>query len=262
MSPPLTYVFCLVWNPRRPAPGRAPRRLPGAGPVRILDGGDQLWLVVCDAPVDRYGEEAIDRGLKDLDWVSACAVGHQAVIERFTRARAVIPMKLFTLFRSDDRAVAHFGSQRRRLLRLAGRVSGHRELGVRILFDEAKAAKAAEHEASRASRTRGGAGGTGFLVRKQALRDAGAAAAAEARRRADDLFQQLSRLSSDATRRTPEVGDPTAGRLVLDAAFLVPAGKVAAFRAAVKRAARPLPDCDEVSLTGPWPPYSFVSEAA
>jgi len=262
MSTPLTYVHCLVWNNRRPAAGRLPRGLPGAGPVRILDGGDQLWLVVADVPVDRYGKEAIDRGLKDLDWVSACAVGHQAVVERFARARAVIPMKLFTLFRSDDRAVAHFGAQRRRLLRLAQRVSGHRELGVRILFDEARAARAAEREASRASGSRGGGGGTGFLVRKQVLRDAGAVAAAEARRRADEVFQQLSGLSSDATRRTPEVGDPTAGRLVLDAAFLVPAGKVAAFRAAVRRAAKPLPDCDEVTLTGPWPPYSFVSEAA
>jgi hypothetical protein len=58
------------------------------------------------------------------------------------------------------------------------------------------------------------------------------------------------------------VGDPIAGRLVLDAAFLVPAARVTAFRAAVKRAVKPLPDCDEVTLTGPWPPYSFVGEAA
>jgi hypothetical protein len=261
-STPLTYVYCLVWNARAPALGRPPRGLPGAGRPRLLPGGDQLWLVVSGAPLDRYGEEAIDRGLKDLDWVSACAVGHQSVIGRFSRAKAVIPLKLFTLFRSDERAVAHFRAQRARLRRLADRVSGHCELGVRILFDEAAAAKLADQEASRGVKARGGEGGAGFLMRKQALRDAGKVAAAEARARAEDVFGQLSRLASDATRRTPEVGDPTAGRLVLDAAFLVPAGKVPAFRAAVKRVVKPLPDCDQVTLTGPWPPYSFVREAA
>jgi hypothetical protein len=225
-------------------------------------GGDQLWLVVSDAPPDRYGEEAIDRGLKDLDWVSACAVGHQSVIGRFSRARAVIPLKLFTLFRSDERAAAHFRAQRARLRKVAERVSGRCELGVRILFDEAAAAKAADREATRGAKKNGGSGGTGFLMRKQALRNAGTVAAAQARDRAEGVFEQLSRLASDATRRTPEVGDPTAGRLVLDAAFLVPAGKVSSFRAAVKKAVKPLPDCDEVTLTGPWPPYSFVGEAA
>jgi gas vesicle protein GvpL/GvpF len=262
MSTPLTYVYCLVWNPRAPALGRPPRGPPGAGPPRVVAGGERLWLVVSDAPPDKYGEEAIDRGLKDLDWVSACAVGHQSVIGRFSRAKAVIPLKLFTLFRSDERAVAHFRAQRARLRRLADRVSGHCELGVRILFDEAAAAKAADREATKDAKTRGGTGGTSFLMRKQALRNAGTVAAAEARARAEDVFEQLSRLSSDATRRTPEVGDPTAGRLVLDAAFLVPAGKVSSFRTAVKRVVKPLPDCDEVTLTGPWPPYSFVGEAA
>jgi hypothetical protein len=225
-------------------------------------GGDQLWLVVSDAPPERYGEEAIDRGLKDMEWVTSCAVGHQSVIGRFAKAKAVIPLKLFTLFRSDERAVAHFRSQRARWRKLADRVSGHCELGVRILFDEAAAVKMAEREVSRGARSQGSGGGAGFLMRKQALRHAGTVAAAEARERAEGVFEQLSRLASDATRRTPEVGDPTAGRLVLDAAFLVPAGKVSAFRTAVKRAVKPLPDCDEVTLTGPWPPYSFVGEAA
>lgn len=261
MSTPLTYVYCLLRDARRPSAARLPEGLAGAGPARVLEGGEGLWLVVADAPADRYGEAAIERGLKDLDWVSTCAMGHQAVIDHFTRAKAVIPMKLFTLFRNDDRALAHVRSQRRRLLRLADRVSGQRELGVRILFDESQAAAEAERAASRGARGGGGSAGASFLARKRALRDAGAVAAAEARRRADEVFEALSRLSTDATRRAPEAGDPTAGRLMLDAAFLVPAGRVAGFRAAVKRVAKPLPDCDEVFLTGPWPPYSFVSEA-
>jgi hypothetical protein len=52
------------------------------------------------------------------------------------------------------------------------------------------------------------------------------------------------------------------GRIVLlDAAFLLPARRAAAFRAAVRAAAGRLARRGiEVTLTGPWPPYHFVSE--
>jgi hypothetical protein len=261
MTASLTYVYCLVRSDRAPPLARAPAGLSGTGKLRLLDAGSGLWLVVTSAPPERYGEEAIDRGLKDLDWVSACAVAHEAVVEHFTRGRAVVPMKLFTLFRSDDRALQHVRGQRRRLDRVLQRVTGHQEWGVRILFDEVRALKDAEAAASRAA-ARAGTAGAGFLARKKALRDAGKVHAAEARKRADRVYAALAAVAADATRRAPQQGDPTAGRLVLDAAFLVRAGKAAAFRAAVRKAIRPLPESDQVTLSGPWPPYHFVAEAA
>src|SRR5688572_17770531 len=99
-----------------------PRGLAGAGPVRLLDAGERLWLVAADAPLARYGAAAIERGLRDLTWVSACAMGHEGVVEHFARRATVIPMKLFTLFASDERAVAHVQRTRRRLDRLITRV--------------------------------------------------------------------------------------------------------------------------------------------
>src|SRR5262249_41163303 len=44
MSTPLTYVYCLLWSPKRPSTGRATQGLPGLGPVRLLEAGDELWL--------------------------------------------------------------------------------------------------------------------------------------------------------------------------------------------------------------------------
>src|SRR5262249_37324101 len=93
-----TYVYCVVRTPRgtKPSLARAPRGLAGAGAPRFLSA-DGLFLVVASAPLSLYGSEAIDRGLKDLTWVGACAAGHEAVVERMTREGAVVPMKLFTL---------------------------------------------------------------------------------------------------------------------------------------------------------------------
>jgi hypothetical protein len=48
-------------------------------------------------------------------------------------------------------------------------------------------------------------------------------------------------------------------RLLLDAAFLVPAQRKGAFRAAVQRSAKKLGKSGvSLSLTGPWPPYNFI----
>jgi hypothetical protein len=63
-----------------------------------------------------------------------------------------------------------------------------------------------------------------------------------------------------AARRRPEVEQAAPGsRVVLDAAFLVPAGGRRAFQAAVRRQTRGLARAGlTVSLTGPWPAYNFI----
>jgi hypothetical protein len=52
-------------------------------------------------------------------------------------------------------------------------------------------------------------------------------------------------------------------RLLLDAAFLVPADRSTAFRATLRQQTRQLSgEGLVVSLTGPWPPYNFIEYAA
>src|SRR5438045_457998 len=132
MGAKATYVYCAVQARRKPDLRRAPAGLPGLGQHRLLDGGGDLWLVVADAPVSRYGEASIQRGLRKLSWLSRCAVAHEAVVEHFLRAPAVVPMKLFTIFENDFRALAEIGRKRQQLDRSMRRVAGRREWGVRI----------------------------------------------------------------------------------------------------------------------------------
>ena len=112
-----TYVFCVIAATRRPRVQAKTRRLPGLGPVRILDVDDGTYLVVADAPLSRYSEHAINRGLADLEWVSRAAVAHESVIESFVDETAVLPMKLFTIFTSDARALSTWRSSGRELRR-------------------------------------------------------------------------------------------------------------------------------------------------
>jgi hypothetical protein len=89
---------------------RSPARragCPGPGALRALEAGGGLWLVVADAPLSAYGSEPIERNLRDLEWVALRGAAHARVVEYFARRTTTLPMKLFTLFNSDERALAH-----------------------------------------------------------------------------------------------------------------------------------------------------------
>jgi hypothetical protein len=129
-----------------------------------LDIGARLWLVVATVPVTQYGTAPIERRLQNLDWVSRCAMAHEAVVEDAARSGPVVPMKLFTLFSSDERAVAHIVRTRKKLARLFELVAGREEWGVRVSVDERVAARR-RAEGARPGKT---ASGTGFLLRKKA----------------------------------------------------------------------------------------------
>jgi hypothetical protein len=259
MTPPgnATYLYCLVEAERRPSLARPPRGLPGAGPLRLLPAGTGLWLVAADVPRTLYGAEPIERGLRDLDWVAARGAAHARVVEHFARRHTTLPMKLFTLFTSDDRAVAHVQGAEARVRRVLRRVAGRQEWGVRVRLDPALARRLARPRG--AADGRRARSGTGFLLAKKQERDTARAVLREGRTAVEDAFRSLAGLADATRRRPPAEMDGT--RLVLDAALLVPAGRLTRFRSALRRATAGLAARGyRLSLTGPWPAYNFVGD--
>jgi Gas vesicle synthesis protein GvpL/GvpF len=255
-----TYLYCLVREPQEPVLAGISSGLPGCAPPRTLalDGG--LWLVTAQAPLPEYGSKEIESRLSDLAWVSDRALAHEAVVEHFAGAGAVLPMKLFTLFASDERALAHVRENRERIDRALDRVAGCVEWGVRIRLDEPRAREAFAAEAGQDAAGR--PSGTAFLLRKKVEQDVSRDLVRRLRSEVDAAFAELSESAAEAVRREPAAPPEAGGRLLLDAAFLVPARDGADFEAAVERcAARLAPRGCEVVLTGPWPPYHFAEEA-
>ena len=235
-----TYAYCIVASARRPPLTGVPKGLPGMGPVRWLDVDRTLFLAVADAPLDRYGEEAIHRGLSDLQWVSRVAVAHDAVVAAFSSADAVLPMKLFTIFTSDERAIAHVRGERRRIAAVVKRVAGHQEWGARVVLSRKGPAAAAPVK----PRAAAAASGVAYLSRKKADRDAAADLAARAHEAAAGVFKTLSTRSRLARKRA-DGESPQGGSLLLDASFLVPRSRAASFKTLAARAplcARVRPD--------------------
>jgi hypothetical protein len=252
-----TYLYCLVRSAREPSLRAAPAGLPGAGRPRAIEAGGGLWLVAADAPLERYGEKPIERGLRDLAWVSSVAVPHEAVVEHVAKSGTVVPMKLFTLFRSDTRALEHVAKRRKRIDRVVERIEGREEWGLRVLLDETAALRRARDEAQAVAP---GAPGAAFLLRKKKEHDLAREVIEHARDRADGLFELLAVQADDARRRPPPPGE-VGKRVLLDAAFLLQRKKAKAFQTKVRAEAKKLADRDyQLTLTGPWPAYTFISD--
>jgi hypothetical protein len=245
------YLYAVVRSPRRPSLARAPSGLPQAGTLRVLDAGAGLWLVAADVPLARYGEEAIERGLKDLDWVAARALAHEEVVRHFARRLTTVPMRLFTLFRGDDRAREHVQKSKAQLARVLSRVEGCEEWGVRAFADE-------KAERPKAAVLRGPDVGRRFLEQKRAQHRAASSSSTAAARAAQAFVRTLGH-SARAQRKLPIPSAATSSRLLVDAAFLVPRDERQSFRRAVaKAAAEGRRQGVRITSTGPWPPYNFV----
>ncbi len=250
------YVYCVVNRATAPSV-RAGRdgRLPEAAAPRAIAFGPRTWLVVADVPLNTYGEQSLDARLKDVEWVSAVGVAHQAVVDACLRSDAVVPMKLFSIFANDARAVDAMTRQMVQLHDALRRVAGCVEWGVRVTR-----ALAAPAPASNPTRTPQGAGGRAFLEAKaqqrRAVRDAAASLDEDVRA----LSATLDGMTRDVRYRADETG--VGAPLLLDAAYLVSRDGESRFRSQLRAKARPLlaRGC-RVTVTGPWPPYSFVSPA-
>jgi len=241
-----TYVFCLVQSGRPPSLRGIPDSLPGAGAPRLLPIDAQMWAVVADAPLSRFSEEALHKDLHDLEAVSRLALAHAAVIEFFFRRFPVIPLKLFTLFSSDDRVRQDIGRRRAALRRLFAELRGLEEWGVRIV--------AGDNSARRRMKA---ASGRDYLESKKRL--IGETPSPSATREISAALKQLGKLAAKS--RTEKMPPPGRGRsFVAGASFLVKAKRRPQWERQIRKLIAELGDHGHrLEVTGPWPPYHFTT---
>ena len=248
------YVYCVCRCRRRPRMGRAPRGVPGATAPAPQPVAPALWLVASAVPLDVYGPGNLEPRLRDLDWVADVAVAHEAVIESVAGGKSVVavPMQMFTMFSTLERAAADVRARRRAIDRAIRHIAGCEEWAVRVTR---QAAIVVAEDAE--PRT-----GAGFLRARKAARDAAAIEHAGAVAAAETAFNRLTRLAKDATRRARR-SEPGTNPPILEAAFLVRAGARARFRAEARRQTSTLAKAGaDLTFTGPWPAYNFVGPEA
>jgi hypothetical protein len=249
-----TYVYCVVRRDQRLVSGLIPAGVPAASPPMVLEVSKGWWLVSSDVPLTEYAPERIQQRLQDLNWVSRIAIGHEAVVERFNRRSnaTVIPMKLFTMFSTPERARAEVIARRQQLEGVAKRIHRSEEWGVRIARNRTSASVAPlEPVPERAG------SGSAFLAAKKRARDAARQQSNAATAAAEHAVKVLGGLAKHIRRHVPP--EAATAPPLLDVAFLVPTSRRVRFKKAAHREAeRCVRAGATLTLTGPWPAYNFV----
>jgi hypothetical protein len=251
-EPPYVYVYCAVSGAVN---ARALSRLPalpdGSAP-RVLRVADDISLVVADVAAKTYRAGAVEARLTDLDWVGRCGTAHHAVADALVARHTVAPVRPFTLFASEARARETFAGLAGDLRQAFERVTGKTEWVLRIGTPEPTRMTVADER----GRSNEVTSGTSFLEQKAAAKRAATQLAARVRHDAAAVYEALKKVADVSNERATEPGTG----LLLDAAFLVPVRDTTAFKRVLEAEAKGLlRDGCRVSLTGPWPPYSFVS---
>ena len=221
-----------------------------------------LTVLVSDVDLAEFGEAALRRNLENLAWLERVARAHHHVIEEAARLFPVLPMRLATVYSGDTGLAAALGGRREDLHAALRRVGGRVEWGVKAYAaagpDNGGRVPAAEPDTSDGT---GGGAGLAYLRRRKAQLSVRQDAQRSAAAGVQAVHADLSRQAERARLYPPQAAQLTGYRdpMLLNAAYLLEAGRADGFAAAVQAAAAAHEEL-RVELTGPWPPYSFSGE--
>ena len=244
--------------------------LPAAGLAGIADTVVELLPQDgFDAAVSRvasadFAPRALDEHTRDLAWVGAHGVAHEAVVAWFVDHAQILPVPVLTLFTSDEALAADVALRAASIAAMLRQLAGLREWDLKVTCTEAElAAHAGELSTDVAAldaRVARAAPGTRFLLerkREELVRG-------EVRRLAtgiaDGLAEQAAHIAQ-RVKRLPLARSDEATTVILNAAVLVRADREIELRSALSAAAGGLaPVGVTIQLSGPWAPYRFVAE--
>jgi hypothetical protein len=248
MADTLVYLYAVT-DAAAPADD-AIRGVEGTPVRRVVS--DDLAAVVSSVDAARFGEEALRRGLEDLQWLEKAARSHHEVVASVARSGPVAPVRLATVYLDDHNVRALLHERASALHEVLDRIRGRVEWGVKAYVVPTVDAGDPEDAAE------SGKPGTSYLMRRRAERERAATGLQAATDAADALHREITALAVASHRYEPQ--DPRLSghreAMALNAAYLVDEADSAAVRRLVEdRDVRAL----RLELTGPWAPYSFAT---
>ena len=221
---------------------------------------DDVAAVYTPVKAEEFSQEVIDQRANDLEWLGAIGYRHQDVIAHLMKETAVIPLRAFTLFSSEEALRAYLHENAESLRKVLDRLDGKQEWTLRVEIEPQRWSEALVNRVESLRDLNGqiesAAPGKAFLLRKKLddeKKRASAAAekdlvaeiekavvdklrcetVAESRERRDGAFPQINVLiNRDEEAVLQELHSELAGRYESEGVTL--------------------------ALTGPWPPYTFA----
>jgi gas vesicle protein GvpL/GvpF len=257
------WAYCVV-GADRPAPDPTLTGVAG-GPVTRVEAG-ALAALVSRVPLSEFAAEPLRANLNDLDWLERVARAHEEVLDAALAGSTIVPLRLCTIYQTEDGVREMLERESRAMLEVLARLEDHQEWAVKLFVDRAELEREARSRSPDASaleaELEASTGGGAYILRRRLEREIRAEADRLAGELAEDVHARLVAATSAAITLRAQNRELSGreGEMLLNGAYLVEAARVDRLTALVS-------ELDEhhralgarVELTGPWPPYNFVT---
>ena len=263
------WAYCIVADPNA-----APLGAPGVErerEVELVQEGELVALVSA-VPLSEYSDDRLREHLNDIEWVERVARAHERVLDQTLERATILPLRLCTLYRDQEGVRRMLREQQRLLLDELSELEGRREWGAKVFVDqdrlaatlvEMAKAKALEGEAAEADRGR--SAGAAYMAALGRARQASERLQEFGDSVVEEIHAQLEAVA-DKARANPLQRPELHGRnehMLLNGAYLVSRDHEQELaQVADSLRERWSASGFQLELTGPWPPYNFVSPSA
>jgi len=260
------YVYGVLGSDNnQPVEGLPEEGIDPAYPVYGLPY-QAIQAIVSKVSLQEFGQEELEANLEDMRWLEAKVRAHQCVIEMVLASHTLIPMRFCTIYRGESRVQETLAQHYDNFVETLAYLEGKQEWGVKAYCDGKTLVQRVEDVSDRvkaleAEMEQKSSGAAYFLKKK-----VDETIAEEVERVSDEYAQRShDRLSGHAGESVVNLlqSREITGRkeaMVLNGAYLVDEEQLAAFRAELERLEEEYGDLGlSYDMTGPWPPYSFVS---
>ncbi|MFL5821902.1 MAG: GvpL/GvpF family gas vesicle protein [Solirubrobacteraceae bacterium] len=234
---------------------------PGSRVEAVVEG--ELAALVSQVPLAEYGDERLRQHLEDITWLERTACAHEAVQEAVLQREALVPLRLCTLYRDPDSVRRALRENAEVFTANLAAVQGCAEWGVKVFLERQPAADAPP--AATPASGEASSSGTDYLAGRQRARNQAAVADELCAQCTDEVHRAVAAVARQ-DRLNPVQRPEAHGRdaeMVLNGAYLVERDRGHELHGVVSELeANWTAHGLAVELTGPWPPYNFVSDSA
>lgn len=260
------WAYCIVADPNAAPSGAS--GVEQEREVELVQEGELVALVSA-VPLSEYSDDRLREHLNDIEWVERVARAHERVLEQTLERATILPLRLCTLYRDQEGVRRMLREQQRLLLDELSELDGRREWGAKVFLDqdrlaatlvEAPEAQAPEGEAAEAGE--GHSAGAAYMAALGRARQASDRLEEFGDSVVQEIHRQLEAVA-DKARANPLQRPELHGRneqMLLNGAYLVSREhehELAQVADSLRE--RWSASGFQLELTGPWPPYNFVS---
>lgn len=225
-----------------------------------------LMAFVSAVPAAQFGPSEFRSSLNDAAWMKDRILGHEKVLEELRSSYNVVPFRFGTIYLDSSKASNAIALHRAELCEALDRIGDASEWGVKLYCDQDTLRRQTEIESGSIRQLRDtlehASPGARFFLQKKYVTALDRAAEATVASWMERIRQSLDSCACESTEIEvqPAAVHGRSADMVMNAAYLVAEESLRDFRQTiaglqVEFSARGF----DYELTGPWPPYHFVS---